>query len=134
MYRILMITLALTGMLTVGCFHAVADEAVSLPAESGEKFVYRIEMKQRLLSSMKQDAEELSRIRAQNSMDDRKLSDTRYLTRLEEKLGVLINETLNNTEHTGPPVFRPITPSTLMPESQYDEKGVEAREAASKKG
>jgi len=111
------------GMMAVPCLQAVSDEAVSMPDSSGDKYVYRIEKKQEMLSSMAQDVEELRKMSAKDTYSDQNLSDAKYLVRLEGKLGTLVNEALNGMEATGPPAFRPIMPSTLMPESRFDESG-----------
>ena len=104
------------------CLTAVAGEAVSLPSSHAMKFTERIEEKQAMLYSMRQNSRELMEMTTSFALYRHTLADEKYLTRLEGRMGTLINETLRDAETSNPAAFRPIMPSTLMPESRCQRK------------
>lgn len=134
----------ITCLILVAAFCSIAAaEAVNpIPSDaSNSKFLTRIAKKCQLLETMNQNANEMSEICSRigprtiptkdspaitsSDVCDTNKSDLKYLCRLEGKLNVLVNDTLNNTTAQPQASFRPMVMGNLLPESRFDSVEIE---------
>lgn len=122
----------LTGMiLTVAAVFVFGIAVVYANSLSSDaKFISRIEKKQEALTSISQDAEGLSEtfeshISNNRYTDNEKeavLSDSKWVTRLEHKLGAMVNDSMKDMECMKHSAMGPVMNGNLVPESQFQDK------------
>jgi hypothetical protein len=93
-----------------------SDEAI-MSSCADTKFISRMVGKQQALTQMKDDLKNLIGNREKKN-DILTASDMRYLSRMENKLGALVVDTLQSMETTKNPTFSPMVAHNLLPENK----------------
>jgi len=111
-----------------GTVSAVANDT------SDTKFLSRIEKKQEFLMCMSQSIAELKdacRKRAVvSSAEEESLSSSKYVERLEKKLGALVKESVQDVGYRQMPAVQAAMVSHLSPESKFDKNAANAKKTS----
>ncbi|HPS19390.1 MAG TPA: hypothetical protein PKY78_00165 [Candidatus Omnitrophota bacterium] len=107
------------------CPVVYAGAVASVGDTSDSKFVSRIEKKQEFLMCMSQSISELKdacRKRAVESNNESEaLSSSKYVERLEKKLGALVKESVQDIGYKQMPAVQAAMVSHLSPASKFDQ-------------
>jgi len=114
----------------IACLAGISETAGSL---SDSKFISRIERKQESLVCMEKDIDDLRALRikceSKNTEDEKALlSDSKWLTRLEHKLGAIVNDSIKDTECSRQMVPRPAFNGMVVPKSRFEKEPAEKEE------
>ncbi|MBF0253052.1 MAG: hypothetical protein HQL29_04470 [Candidatus Omnitrophica bacterium] len=96
---------------------SVCSEEIAMPTSSDAKFISRMIEKQQALVKMENDINDLLPNKAKK-IDIMDTADMRYLSRMENKLGDLVRDTLNNAEIQKQSSFSPMSVHNLLPENK----------------
>ena len=134
MKLIFKITLAVLMAVSIAVM-AIAEEMTALSPSTDAKFVSRIEKKQECLTDMGESVNGLLTLTKGKPAENEEitLQDSKYVERLQQKLGNLIGDSVRSVDMVKPIMpAPPVFPGNLSPESKFEKSKTEPKEETSK--